>query len=135
MTSLSTMKRTTHSAVTDDRNDKIEIWINGEFFPRHQAKISVFDSGFLVGDGIWEGIRLHKGKFVFLDRHLDRLFAGAAAIDLEIGLERKELSAALRRTVERNSMTGGVHVRLMVTRATNPHHHSTLQIALAVPTS
>ena len=116
MTSLSTMKRTTHSAVTDDRNDKIEIWINGEFFPRHEAKISVFDSGFLVGDGIWEGIRLHKGKFVFLDRHLDRLFAGAAAIDLEIGLERKELSAALTRTVERNSMTDGVHVRLMVTR-------------------
>jgi branched-chain amino acid aminotransferase len=125
VTSLSTMKRTTHSAIADDRNEHIEIWINGEFFVRHEAKISVFDSGFLVGDGIWEGIRLHKGKFAFLNRHLDRLYAGAAAIDLDIGLERDELSTALNATVERNSMSDGVHVRLMVTRGdkTTPSQH------------
>tara|TARA_Y100001949_G_scaffold103904_1_gene87776 strand:+ start:272 stop:1249 length:978 start_codon:yes stop_codon:yes gene_type:complete len=123
--SLSTMKRTTHSAVSDDRNENIEIWINGEFFLRHEAKISVFDSGFLVGDGIWEGIRLHRGKFAFLDRHLDRLYAGAAAIDLDIGLGRDELSTALNATVERNSMRDAVHVRLMVTRGdkTTPSQH------------
>ncbi|MEM8903996.1 MAG: aminotransferase class IV, partial [Actinomycetota bacterium] len=79
------MARSTHSAVVDDRNAGIEIYINGEFFPRAEARISVFDSGFLVGDGIWEGIRLHHGRFAFLDRHLDRLVAGAAAIDLDIG--------------------------------------------------
>ena len=125
MTSLSTMKRTTHSAIVDDRNEHIEIWINGEFFARHEAKISVFDSGFLVGDGVWEGIRLHKGKFAFLNRHLDRLYAGAAAIDLDIGLSRDELSTALNATVERNSMKDGVHVRLMVTRGnkTTPSQH------------
>ena len=125
VTSLSTMKRTTHSAVSDDRNENIEIWINGEFFPRHEAKISVFDSGFLVGDGIWEGMRLHEGKFAFLDRHLDRLFAGAAAIDLDIGLDREGLSNALNATVERNAMQDNIHVRLMITRGdkSTPSQH------------
>ena len=77
------MTRSTHQALADERNTSIEIYINGEFFPRDEAKVSVFDSGFLVGDGIWEGIRLHHGVFAHLDRHLDRLFAGAAAIDLD----------------------------------------------------
>ena len=110
------MAKTTHSAVPDDRNEHIQIYINGEFFPRHEAKVSVFDSGFLVGDGIWEGIRLHHGVFVFLDRHLDRLFAGAAAIGLDIGMTRDEVAAALYATAERNGMDDGVHVRLMITR-------------------
>ena len=77
------MSRSTHQALADERNATIEIYINGDFFPRDEAKISVFDSGFLVGDGIWEGIRLHHGVFAHLDRHLDRLFAGAAAIALD----------------------------------------------------
>jgi branched-chain amino acid aminotransferase len=106
----------THDALPDDRNADVEIYINGEFFPRAEAKISVFDSGFLVGDGIWEGIRLHHGRFAFLDRHLDRLFAGAAAIGLDIGMTRAEVADALRETVERNRMDDRVHVRLMVTR-------------------
>ena len=108
--------RSTHQALADERNAAVEIYINGEFFPRDEAKISVFDSGFLVGDGIWEGIRLHHGKFAWLDRHLDRLFAGAAAISLDIGLDRDGVAAALHETVDRNNMDDNVHVRLMVTR-------------------
>lgn len=110
------MARSTHQALADDRNASVQIWINDEFFPRPEARISVFDSGFLVGDGIWEGIRLHHGRFAFLDRHLDRLFAGATAIDLDIGRTRDEVAAALRATVDRNDMHDGAHVRLMVTR-------------------
>ncbi len=110
------MSRSTHQALADERNATIEIYINGEFFPRDEAKISVFDSGFLVGDGIWEGIRLHHGVFAHLDRHLDRLFAGAAAIALDIGLDRDGIEAALRATIERNDMHDNVHVRLMITR-------------------
>lgn len=109
------MVTSTHAALTDERNNDVEIYINGEFFPRHEAKISVFDSGFLVGDGIWEGIRLHHGRFAFLDRHLDRLFAGAKAVSIDIG-NRDDIVAALRRTVDQNNMDDDVHVRLMITR-------------------
>ena len=110
------MARSTHQALADERNASVQIWINDEFFPRAEAKISVFDSGFLVGDGVWEGIRLHHGRFAFLDRHLERLFAGATAIDLDIGRTRDEVAAALQATVDRNDMHDGAHVRLMVTR-------------------
>ena len=118
------MAKSTHAAVADTRNDDVLIYINGEFFPRDEAKISVFDSGFLVGDGIWEGIRLHHGHFAFLDRHLDRLFAGAKAIALDIG-SREDIVAALRETVDRNEMDDHVHVRLMITRGTKktPSQH------------
>jgi branched-chain amino acid aminotransferase len=109
------MTKSTHAAVADERNADVEIYINGEFFPRDEAKISVFDSGFLVGDGIWEGIRLHHGQFAFLDRHMDRLFAGAKAIDIDIGTPA-DIEAALRATVDRNGMDDHVHVRLMITR-------------------
>ena len=110
------MARSTHQALADERNASVQIWINDEFFPRAEAKISVFDSGFLVGDGVWEGIRLHHGRFAFLDRHLERLFAGATAIDLDIGRTRDEVAAAMQATVDRNDMHDGAHVRLMVTR-------------------
>ena len=109
----------THEAVPDERNDEVLVYVNGEFHPREEARISVFDSGFLVGDGVWEGIRLRGGEFAFLGLHLDRLFEGAKAIDLDIGMTRHEVIAALRETVRRNGMDGsseGVHVRLMVTR-------------------
>lgn len=109
------MTRGTHEALADERNADVQIYINGEFFHRSEAKISVFDSGFLVGDGIWEGIRLHHGEFAFLDRHLDRLYAGAKAVDLDIG-RREDIVAALRSVVERNDMHDDVHVRLMITR-------------------
>lgn len=119
------MSPTTHQALPDARNADIEIYINGEFHPRAEAKISVFDSGYLVGDGVWEGIRLHNGRLVFLERHLNRLFAGAAAISLDIGMTRDEVAAALNATAERNEMHDGVHMRLMVTRGdkTTPSQH------------
>ena len=110
------MRRGTHEAVADARNEAVHIYINGEFYPRDEAKISVFDSGYLVGDGVWEGIRLHNGSFAFLERHLDRLFQGAKAIDLEIGKTREELTEALHETARRNNMKTDVHMRLMVTR-------------------
>ena len=119
------MAKGTHDAVPDTRNDDVEIYINGEFFGRADAKISVFDSGFLVGDGIWEGIRLYQGRFAFLDRHLDRLFAGAAAIGLDIEMTRQEVTAALKATVDRNAMEDRAHVRLMITRGNHktPSQH------------
>ncbi len=110
------MARGTHDYVTDERNERVLVYVNGELVPRGEAVVSVFDSGFLLGDGVWEGLRLHNGKFAFLDRHLDRLEEGAKTIDLDIGMTREELTEALHRTVEANEMTDGVHVRLMVTR-------------------
>ena len=106
----------THEALPDERNKDVFVYVNGEFFHRDEAKISVFDSGYLVGDGVWEGIRLFEGKFVFLDRHLDRLFQGAKTVDLNIGKSRAELTEALYATVRRNDMHTDVHARLMVTR-------------------
>ena len=112
------MARGTHEALPDERNEDVLVYVNGEFYRRDEAKISVFDSGFLIGDGVWEGIRLHDGEFAFLDLHLDRLFEGAKTIDLDLGMTREEIAAALHETVRRNGMEGsaGVHVRLMVTR-------------------
>lgn len=100
----------------DARNDSALIWLNGELVTRENAKVSLFDAGFSMGDGVWEGLRLHKGRLLFLEAHLDRLFAGAAAIGLDIGLDRSGVTAALHRVLEANAMTDGVHVRLMVTR-------------------
>jgi branched-chain amino acid aminotransferase len=100
----------------DPRNDKILIYLNGDLVPRSEAKVSIFDAGFVLGDGIWEGIRLHRGRLVFLGAHLDRLFDGARTLDLDIGLTRAEMEAALQRTVAENGMEDGAHLRLMVTR-------------------
>jgi branched-chain amino acid aminotransferase len=108
--------KTTHSAIPDSRNADVLVYINGEFFRREDAKISVFDSGYLVGDGVWEGMRLHHGEFAFLDRHLDRLFRGLEATSIDIGLDREGVTALLREVVDRNAMTDGAHVRLMITR-------------------
>ncbi|MFN2563371.1 MAG: aminotransferase class IV [Jatrophihabitans sp.] len=107
----------THDYVDDPRNSEILINVNGELVPRAAAVVSVFDAGFVLGDGVWEGLRIADGHPAFLDQHLDRLWEGAAAIMLDIGLTRAELTAQLYRTLEANGMTGdGVHVRLMVTR-------------------
>lgn len=100
----------------DPRNERVLIYVNGSLVPRAQATVSVFDAGFVLGDGVWEGIRLHRGRLVFLDAHLDRLIDGARAIELDIGLTREEIEGALRRTVAENGMEDGVHLRLMVTR-------------------
>ena len=102
--------------VSDPRNASIMINVNGDLRPRTEALVSVFDSGFMLGDGVWEGLRLHKGKLLFLDRHLDRLFEGAKAIAMDVGLSRQELTKRLYETLNANGMSDGVHVRLMVTR-------------------
>ena len=102
--------------VADARNDTVQIYVNGEFFSRNEAKVSIFDSGFVLGDGVWEGLRLVRGRLISLETHLDRLFEGAASIALDIGMSRDELRQAVHLTLERNGMTDGAHVRLMVTR-------------------
>lgn len=106
----------THSAVEDERNKDIYIFINDEFYKREEARISVFDSGYLVGDGVWEALRLHEGVLVFMKEHLDRLWAGAAAIGMKLPFSREELVAMVEKTLEKNQMRDGVHVRIMVTR-------------------
>lgn len=100
----------------DPRNENVLIYLNGQMVPRHEAKVSVFDAGFVLGDGVWEGLRLHKGRLVFLDAHLDRLFEGAKAIALDLGLTRDGVREALRQTLAANGMRDGVHLRLMATR-------------------
>ena len=102
--------------VDDVRNDGVLVYVNGEFVPRDAARVSVFDAGFVLGDGVWEGLRLVRGKLLHLDEHLDRLFEGAGAIRLDIGRTRDEVKAALQETLTRNGMSDGVHVRFMVTR-------------------
>src|SRR6476661_4400080 len=102
--------------VSDPRNASILINVNGELKPRGEAMVSVFDSGFMLGDGVWEGVRVHHGRLLFLDRHLDRLFQGAKALAMDIGLGIDELTTRLYETLDANGMADGVHVRLMVTR-------------------
>ncbi|MEO7350886.1 MAG: aminotransferase class IV [Marmoricola sp.] len=115
MASAASTTGTQHS--TDDpRNAEILIWVNGELLPRERAVVSVFDSGFVLGDGVWEGLRVSGGHPAFLEQHLDRLEEGARALMLEVGMSREELTAAIYATLRANDMTDGVHVRLMVTR-------------------
>jgi len=104
------------STKLDKRNEDIKIYINGEFFHRDQAKISVFDSGFLLGDGIWEGIRLVNNSWLFLDEHLDRLYEGCKAIDIQLDEDRKFLTNAIIETQKINNITDAAHARVMVTR-------------------
>ena len=106
----------THNAVHDVRNENVKIYVNGELFPRNEAKISVFDSGYLVGDGVWEALRLHEGVLVFLDEHLDRLWQGAATIGMDVGMSRQELTDVLWQVLNANEMHDNVHVRFMLTR-------------------
>jgi branched-chain amino acid aminotransferase len=100
----------------DPRNDRVLVYVNGEFVPRNEARVSVFDSGFVLGDGVWEGLRLVDGKLISLEAHLDRLFEGARSIALDIGLSREGVVRAVEETLSRNGMKDGAHIRLMVTR-------------------
>ena len=102
--------------VGDPRNDAVLVYVNGNFVPRDAASVSVFDSGFVLGDGVWEGLRLVRGRLISLDAHLDRLWEGARAIALDIGMSREELTGAISETLARNDMHDGAHVRLMITR-------------------
>lgn len=100
----------------DPRNADLKVWLNGQLVPKDEAKVSVFDAGFVLGDGVWEGLRLHKGALLFLDAHLDRLWRGAADIMLDLGLTREQMTSALYATCAANGMTDGAHLRLMATR-------------------
>lgn len=106
----------THDAELDARNEDIHIWINGALVPRAEAKVSVYDSGFMLGDGMWEGLRLHDGVWPFIDLHLDRLLDSCKAVSLDTGMNRDEIRAALDATASANGMTTDAHARLMVTR-------------------
>jgi len=118
----------THAADDDPRNADVSIYVDGDLFHRDAARVSVFDSGFMLGDGVWEGLRLHNGRWAFLDAHLDRLFEAARAIDLDIGMDRAGVIDALERTRAANGMTDDAHARLMVTRGrkAKPFQHPNL---------
>ncbi|MAQ88026.1 MAG: aminotransferase class IV [Candidatus Neomarinimicrobiota bacterium] len=120
----------THDYDNDSRNNDIQIFINGEFYLRSEAKISVMDSGYLLGDGVWEGIRFHKGHLVHLERHLDRLYEGAKAIEMTVGVSKDEMIDALKKTLEKNKMTSDVHIRLIVSRGikSTPYQHPKVTI-------
>ncbi|PCH75400.1 MAG: aminotransferase class IV [Rhodobacteraceae bacterium] len=116
-----TEKMTTHQADEDARNQDIQIYVDGRIVHRSKAMVSVFDSGFMLGDGVWEGLRLYDGSWVFLDEHMDRLFEAAKAIDLDIGLDRDGVISALLETQNANDMQSDAHARLMVTRGVKTH--------------
>ena len=115
------MTYSTHAYAPDPRNEKILIDVNGDLFPRHEAKVSVFDSGFVLGDGVWEGMRVHegpdrKGVIAFLDRHLRRLWDGAKTLDFDLGISKEVLTRRLYASLDANNAHNGVHIRLMVSR-------------------
>lgn len=118
----------THQAEEDARNEEIQIYVNGRIVPKRDAVVSVYDSGFMLGDGVWEGIRLYDGRWAFLDEHLDRLFEAARAVDLDIGLDRDGVRQALLATQAANGMHTDAHARLMVTRGvkSRPFQHPSL---------
>lgn len=120
--------QTTHQAEEDARNEDILIWLNGRIVPKAEALVSVYDSGFMLGDGVWEGLRLYEGTWAFVDEHLDRLFEAAKAIDLDIGMDRHAVMQAVLDTASANGMTTDAHARLMVTRGvkTRPFQHPSL---------
>ena len=124
----------THDYVKDSRNDNIKIYINGEYYHRSEAKISVFDSGFLLGDGVWEGIRLHNNKLIHLETHIDRLFVGAKSIAMEIHLSKEEIINAIWSTLKENNMTSDTHIRLIVSRGikSTPYQHP--KVTISTPT-
>ena len=123
----------TQDYVGDPRNDSVLISVNGALTPRDEAKVSVFDSGFVLGDGVWEGLRLVDGRLAFLERHFDRLWDGAKMLRIDIGLSREALKTRLFEVLDANGMTDGVHIRLMVTRGVkrSPYQDPRLTIGAA----
>lgn len=124
----------THQYHDDPRNKDILININGTLYPREEAKISVFDSGFILGDGVWEGIRLHHGVLAFIEQHLKRLYDGAKALDMDIGLTKKQLLERIEDTCVANDMRDGVHIRLMVSRGLKATPYQDPRVTISPPT-
>ena len=123
-----TDSHTTHDSEHDPRNDRILIYVNGALKPKAEATVSVYDAGFMLGDGMWEGMRLYNGKWAFFDEHMDRLFDSCKAVSIDIGMDRQGILDALTMTAEANGMTTDVHCRLMVTRGrkAKPFQHPAL---------
>ena len=128
------MGNSTHTYTQDSRNDDILININGELVHRSQAVVSVFDSGFILGDGIWEGLRVHRGRIPFLGRHLKRLWEGAKALDLDIGLTQDGMAQRLYDTLQANHMEDHVHIRLMVSRGVKSTPYQDPAVTISPPT-
>jgi len=128
------MSQGTHDYQIDPRNENILISINGELFPREEAKVSVFDSGYVLGDGVWEGIRLHNGKLFHIDSHLSRLYEGLKALDMDIGISREELQTRILEVCKANEMHSGVHIRLMVTRGIKATPYQDPRMTITPPT-
>jgi len=128
------MGNSTHTYTQDSRNDDILININGELVHRSQAVVSVFDSGFILGDGIWEGLRVHRGRIPFLGRHLKRLWEGAKALDLDIGLTQDDMAQRLYDTLQANQMEDHVHIRLMVSRGVKSTPYQDPAVTISPPT-
>jgi len=124
----------THDYIQDPRNATVLININGELFPRDKAVVSVLDSGFVMGDGVWEGLRLHEGKLAFIDAHMQRLYEGAKTLDMDIGLSPEELVQRVYDTVEANEMHDAVHIRLMVSRGLKATPYQDPRVAVSPPT-
>ena len=120
----------THDYEIDSRNDNIQIYIDGQFFPRTEAKVSVMDSGYLLGDGVWEGIRLYNNHLIHLEKHLERLYDGAETIQMDIGISKSEMKSALEKTLKKNEMISDVHIRLIVSRGikSTPYQHPKVTI-------
>ena len=120
----------THEYIQDPRNENVLIYINGDILPRPEAKVSVFDSGFLLGDGVWEGIRLHNGQLVFLEEHINRLYKGATAIGMDIGMSKNVLVTKIHETLAANDMYSNIHLRLIVSRGlkSTPYQHPRVNI-------
>ena len=120
----------THDYEIDSRNDNIQIYINGQFFPRADAKVSVMDSGYLLGDGVWEGIRLYNNHLIHLEKHLERLYEGAETIQMDIGISKSEMKSAVEKTLKKNEMISDVHIRLIVSRGikSTPYQHPKVTI-------
>ena len=119
---------TTHSAEEDARNEDILIWVDGALVPKAEAKVSVYDSGFMLGDGMWEGLRLYDGHWAFFDDHMDRLFNSLKSVSLDPGVTAEDIRSILDKTAEANGMTSDAHCRLMITRGrkAKPFQHPSL---------
>ena len=120
----------THDYEIDSRNDNIQIYIDGQFFLRADAKVSVMDSGYLLGDGVWEGIRLYNNHLIHLEKHLERLYEGAETIQMDIGISKSEMKSAIEKTLKKNEMISDVHIRLIVSRGikSTPYQHPKVTI-------
>ena len=123
-----------HEYADDPRNAALLVGVNGRLVPRAEASVSVFDSGFVLGDGVWEGFRVHRGKLAFADLHFDRLYEGAKAIALDIGRPREALEGEVMKVLDANGMRDGVHVRLMVTRGVKRTPYQDPRVTIGPPT-